>query len=199
MSFESFREPARALELTQPYSPEQVAELVRKYDACIIQAVHDVAVNGQTTGQFASGQWRQTNRLGKQQPVFIMEFDFPDIARLPLVFRPTRLAFKDHYQEIEAVQRHFPRLYTCTEVSGDDGSSWQVLVVEKIEGFHGDSVSDEDVAAFFGHLEDSDNFEKLCQDMFQAVDEVFAEPLDIQDVRPVTGHNVIYNVKTEHF
>jgi len=142
--------------------------------------------------------WNIISRLGKQQPVFIAEYATAE-GSIPLVIRPTQRQFRQHYTQYETVRRHFPKLYAGIEVPYYNQYARDILIMEKLEGEHGDSRSESERNAYLQRVGMPEGFELLCADMFKTLDEILALPLALEDTRPATGHNVFYDTRTGHF
>jgi len=181
-------------------SAEGLSVLPPAHETAVQKAIGSIVLNGQEQGEFEGASWTRLEKLGKQQPVSIVEFAFADGSETSLVFRPDELGkFGEYYQKYPAVRQHFPRLY-MSQVTAYGPDTRPVHVLEKIEGYHGDNHRDpENNRPFHELLDDSDKFEQLCHDMFVAVDDLLSESIMIYDTRPAVGHNVIYNTQSKQF
>lgn len=156
----------------------------------------DVAGGGEINGIL----WHRQERLGKQQPVVIIGLTFPDSSRLPVVLRPTSGDFKSYYDDYPEIKQYYPDIYAAFSSGQEDEYKERTdLVLEMIDGFHGDSRDSAIVAGFKEILATTEGFEQLCRDIFEAVDTIHKLPLAVVDISPAQGHNVIYNIAKKRF
>lgn len=173
--------------------------LMEQSRAVLAHAIGSVVVRGEKSGTADGAVWSVDRELGKQQPVYMVDLSFSETGQvLPVVLRPSSRKFHEYYDASAAVRRYYPRLYAAERPEGYRAGG-SVYALEKLEGFHGDNAASWDNDQYDAFIADPEHFEQLCQEMFAAVDDIFQEPLEIHDVRPERGHNVIYNTKTGHF
>lgn len=144
-------------------------------------------------------QWRRAELIGKQQAVAIVDITFPDRPVLPTVFRPTHGMFREFYQEYPVVRTYFPKLYMSTTVPYGAQGTRELLVVEKLNGYHGDYQTHSTIQEYRDLIATPKGFEQLCQDAFAASDTIHQLPLAFTDIAPLDGHNFIYNTGTKRF
>jgi len=134
-------------------------------------------------------------KAGKQQPVSIVKLNFPENISFEIVLRPTGGYYEEFYQQYEAVKKYFPHIYFSSGQPNEATGHKTVLALERIEGYEEKLNGQE----FEKHIADPENFEKLCKEVFQMIDELYKEPLILYDISPTGGHNVFFNTNTEKF
>jgi hypothetical protein len=144
-------------------------------------------------------QWRRTKKTGKQQPVSMMALSFEGGVELPVVFRPTRGEFKSYYERYDTVRKNYPMLYMSARVPYTEELEQDMLVLEHLDGYHGDHQTGSNAKDYQSLLEDPEKVDQVAADMFEAVDAILQDPLAVCDVAPIRGHNVMYNTSAQRF
>jgi hypothetical protein len=177
---------------------EKTKENIQKFILENENIIRNIVVSFLDKGSIGIGatddfEWKQTFRSGKQQPVAIVKFSFLNSKResFELVFRPTFNNFKDVCEKYPLVQKYFPSLYLNVPLE----NNLSVLVLERINGYEEKHNGIE----FANYISNYDNFNQLCVESFEMVDEIYNYPLILEDIRPVLGHNVFFNTDTKYF
>ena len=119
---------------------------------------------------------------------------FPENKIVDVVFRKTSSTFfREAYEQSEVIRRNFPRVFMVHQTGGGEGG--EILISERIDGFEENYNGEE----FVAHIENPENFEQLCQDIFQSIDEIVQEPFHVTDIGATGGHNVIFNKHANRF
>ena len=139
-------------------------------------------------------KFKNVFNAGKQQASPIMNLSFPEGVSFEAVFRPTHRQFAEFYENYDVVKKYFPHLFAKIDTTKINSPS-TVLVLERINGYDSKFKNDE----FQKHIANPKNFEDLCQNIFQMVDEIYQKPLSLTDINPIEGGNVIYNTDTKKF
>lgn len=134
-------------------------------------------------------------KTGVDQPVSIIKLSFPENISLEIVLRPTKGYYEDIYQQSDAVKKYYPHIYYNSEQPKDFLGHNCTLVLERIEGYEQKLNGEE----FEKHIANPENFEKLCKEIFQMVNDLYKEPLILNDIYPTNGHNIIFNKNTDKF
>lgn len=176
---------------------ESKVTVLKEYEQVIRDIILEVSdIRSINYGERNGVKWRKTFNAGKQQPVPIVEFTFPGDIKFELVFRPNFGGFEKKLQTYPLLQSHFPHVYLSQPIPYYDQTlAPTVLVIDKINGYE-EKMNGE---KFTDHISRPENFEQLCVEIFQIVDEMFDEPLFITDTIPVKGHNVFFNIDTGKF
>jgi len=151
------------------------------------------------SGQAEGLSWNRTQLIGKQQPVALVDFALEDGSVIPTVVRPTGREFRNLYEKNDVVRKYYPRVFLSATLPYANGFSRDLLVVERVDGYHGDYNKVPTVKEFKAVVSTPEGMEQLCQETFQALDEILSAPLILHDVDPPSGHNMIYDTTSGHF
>lgn len=177
---------------------ERRQEVVLKYEQAIRDLIlsHSDDLRNIGDGEKDGLKWRQTLSSGKQKPVCILEFTFPEGFIFELVIKVTSQEFMEIYEKYPVVRKHYPHIYLNQKVPYFKDAKEDVLVVEKINGYEEKLDKNKE---FDMYIDNPENFEQMCKEVFDIADEILDQQLRLVDVMPTNGHNVIFNTDTGHF
>ncbi|MBX7138800.1 MAG: hypothetical protein K1X83_12560 [Oligoflexia bacterium] len=140
-------------------------------------------------------QYQQTFSLGKQQPVCGYRITVPEDSAFEVVIRscPTRHAELLDRPALARMRSHFPAILRTVHDATD---SWRsALVLEHIDGSDDKSGPSD----YLNRFAAPGGLDKLTQEIFPGICEVYAAGLSIADLAPHQAHNVIYDRNSDRF
>lgn len=177
------------------------SEIFREHPDLLRETLEAGVLEDATDGTSNGICWHRTDRLGKHQRVALVDYDTPDRQPVSVAIRQSYGQYREMLETYPQVQQFYPAVYDSLPVSSDDPhlQPSEMLAIEKVEGPHGDLPDPAVVEKYQEIIRSPEGFEQLCTDMFEAIDTILSLPLDITDVKPAAGHNVIFNTQTGHF
>lgn len=188
---------------THPVSSQSVevdkvpsfSETMKQYQDAIRKIIdHGIELSAESDpirnldeGEIDNVKYRVVFRSGKQQPVRILHFTFPNgvsgEAVLRQVFDVQRI---ENFFQHPTVREIFPEIYL---------SHKGVHVIECIQGLE-EKRSGE---AFAGHLESPDQFRQLVDESFAMIDSLLEDGFTLHDISPSRGHNIIFDINKRKY
>ncbi len=179
--------------VSAPVPKDPSEDLVRNHTDLLTRIVLDAENQSRIkAGSEGCVIWEPVFESGKQQPVSIVKFSFPEGQSIELVFRPTKGQFADIYMKYPVVRKYFPKLYMQIPV---EDYRQNVLVLQRFAGWD----EKHEWNSFQSLITDAAMFEQLCQQVFEMANALLHEPLMLQDIAPAKGHNVIYDTVARRF
>jgi len=138
-------------------------------------------------GEIDNVRYQVVFRSGKQQPVRIILFSFPNGVNGEAVFRQARDIPKiEGFFDNQAIKDIFPEIYL---------SHRGVLIIECIQGLE-EKRSGE---AFAKYIKDQEQFEQLVEESFTMIDAILESGLTLHDISPAGGHNIIFDTNASRY
>lgn len=125
---------------------------------------------------------RHPFKNGKQQPVIILNLEFPDGVTCDVVLKRDNDSMLKKQIENKVLQELMPKVYLEVE---------NVAVIEFIDGL--------ELEPFQELIKDPEIFEQLKTDAFDVFDKLCESGYDCDDIEFTTGHNFIYDKDLKKF